>query len=156
MVVMAIPIFTSTETGKSAGDSVADRTEYYTTAKNLLTSGADAMERLMTAYKVSLKMFLQSTKLPLHPHKYMLDCDSKICVGKRSWATKNRLSITALSKALAKQKPLTPWVGCPLVDTIHEHAFTSTHLHIHPPTKSNFCINFYGFGTQFINTSNVG
>ena len=28
-----------------------DRTEYYTTAKNLLVSGADAMERLMTAYK---------------------------------------------------------------------------------------------------------
>ena len=54
MVVMAIPIFTSSETGKSAGDSVADRTEYYTTAKNLLTSGADAMERLMTAYKVQI------------------------------------------------------------------------------------------------------
>ena len=52
MVVMAIPIFTGTDAGKSAGDSVADRTEYYTTAKNLLTSGADAMERLMTAYKV--------------------------------------------------------------------------------------------------------
>ena len=29
----------------------SDRTEYYTTAKNLLVSGADAMERLMTAYK---------------------------------------------------------------------------------------------------------
>ncbi len=52
MVVMAIPIFTGSDAGKSAGDSVADRTEYYTTAKNLLTSGADAMERLMTAYKV--------------------------------------------------------------------------------------------------------
>ena len=52
MVVMAIPIFTGTDAGKNSGDSVADRTEYYTTAKNLLTSGADAMERLMTAYKV--------------------------------------------------------------------------------------------------------
>ena len=52
MVTMAIPIFTAQETG-SAGksDSVASRTEYYTTAKNLLVSGADAMERLMTAYK---------------------------------------------------------------------------------------------------------
>jgi hypothetical protein len=53
MIVMAIPIFTGNDAGKSAGDSVADRTEYYTTAKNLLTSGADAMERLMTAYKVN-------------------------------------------------------------------------------------------------------
>ena len=52
MVVMAIPIFTSgNETGSSVGDNIADRTEYYTTAKNLLVSGADAMERLMTAYK---------------------------------------------------------------------------------------------------------
>ena len=52
MVVMAIPIFTSQEKGSSdMGDNVASRTEYYTTAKNLLVSGADAMERLMTAYK---------------------------------------------------------------------------------------------------------
>lgn len=51
MVVMAIPIFTSQDKGSSVGDNVADRTEYYTTAKNLLVSGADAMERLMTAYK---------------------------------------------------------------------------------------------------------
>lgn len=55
MVVMAIPIFTSESSGKSNDDTVADRTEYYTTAKNLLTSGADAMERLMTAYKVDTR-----------------------------------------------------------------------------------------------------
>ena len=53
MVVMAIPIFTSKKEGSIVGDNVADRTEYYTTAKNLLVSGADAMERLMTAYKVT-------------------------------------------------------------------------------------------------------
>ena len=52
MVVMAIPIFTSKENKENVGDNVASRTEYYTTAKNLLVSGADAMERLMTAYKV--------------------------------------------------------------------------------------------------------
>ena len=51
MVSMAIPIFTSSETGGS-GSRVSDRTEYYTTAKQLLSSGADAGERLMTAYKV--------------------------------------------------------------------------------------------------------
>ena len=35
----------------SNSSNLPDRTEYYTTAKNLLVSGADAMERLMTAYK---------------------------------------------------------------------------------------------------------
>ena len=53
MVSMAIPIFTSTEVeGKGSGSRVSERTEYYTTAKQLLSSGADAGERLMTAYKV--------------------------------------------------------------------------------------------------------
>ena len=51
MISMAIPIFTSSESGGS-GSRVSDRTEYYTTAKQLLLSGADAGERLMTAYKV--------------------------------------------------------------------------------------------------------
>ena len=52
MVMISIPILTSKKTGQNVGESgISDRTEYYTTAKNLLTSGADAMERLMTAYK---------------------------------------------------------------------------------------------------------
>ena len=64
MVSMAIPIFTSSETGGS-GSRVSDRTEYYTTAKQLLSSGADAGERLMTAYKVTkyLRLFLLGTEL---------------------------------------------------------------------------------------------
>jgi len=54
MVVIAIPILTSAlaERAGDDGKSVSLRTEYYSTAKNLLTSGADAMERLLTAYKV--------------------------------------------------------------------------------------------------------
>ena len=51
MTAMAIPILTSTESG-GTGTRVAERTEYYTTASQLLKSGADAGERLMTAYKV--------------------------------------------------------------------------------------------------------
>ena len=46
----------------SVGDNIANRTEYYTTAKNLLVSGADAMERLMTAYKVNMVFFGQIKK----------------------------------------------------------------------------------------------
>ena len=52
MVAIAIPILTSKGEQMQGEGGVSDRTEYYTTAKNLLTSGADAMERLMTAYKV--------------------------------------------------------------------------------------------------------
>ena len=51
MVAIAIPILTSKGEKMQGEGGVSDRTEYYTTAKNLLTSGADAMERLMTAYK---------------------------------------------------------------------------------------------------------
>jgi len=52
MVMISIPILTSKKNSQNVGEAgISDRTEYYTTAKNLLTSGADAMERLMTAYK---------------------------------------------------------------------------------------------------------
>eukprot|EP00095_Tigriopus_kingsejongensis_P005816 maker-scaffold480_size160630-snap-gene-0.28 protein:Tk05816 transcript:maker-scaffold480_size160630-snap-gene-0.28-mRNA-1 annotation:"atp-binding cassette sub-family d member 2" len=51
MVGIAIPILTSQVAETSKFEGVSQRTEYYATAKNLLTSGADAMERLMTAYK---------------------------------------------------------------------------------------------------------
>ena len=51
MVMISIPILTSKKNAKLGESGISDRTEYYTTAKNLLTSGADAMERLMTAYK---------------------------------------------------------------------------------------------------------
>ncbi len=54
MVVISIPILTSTGEVKEGdeGNSVSTRTAYYSTAKNLMVAGADAMERLMTAYKV--------------------------------------------------------------------------------------------------------
>lgn len=52
MVMVSIPLLTSTknESGESDG-GVSDRTQYFTTAKNMLASGADAIERLMTSYK---------------------------------------------------------------------------------------------------------
>lgn len=62
MVVTAIPILTATALSQSGDEnSVSDRTEYYTTAKNLLVSGGDAMERLMTAYKVRGVHFQETT-----------------------------------------------------------------------------------------------
>ncbi|KAL7640326.1 UNVERIFIED_CONTAM: hypothetical protein RMT77_008590 [Armadillidium vulgare] len=52
MVMVSIPLLTSTknESGEDDG-GVSSRTEYFTTAKNYLQSGADAIERLMTSYK---------------------------------------------------------------------------------------------------------
>lgn len=42
-------IFFFLNTEKDSG--VSDRTQYFTTARNLLLSGADAAERLMSSYK---------------------------------------------------------------------------------------------------------
>ena len=74
MVSMAIPIFTSSETGGS-GSRVSDRTEYYTTAKQLLSSGADAGERLMTAYKVRkyFRLFLLGADMAIFFTKFVFD-----------------------------------------------------------------------------------
>ena len=54
MLTIAIPILIGVDSAdSSSGDSgVSERTQYYATAKNLMMSGADAMERLMTSYKV--------------------------------------------------------------------------------------------------------
>ena len=71
MISMAIPIFTSSESGGS-GSRVSDRTEYYTTAKQLLLSGADAGERLMTAYKVCNIFNLCINKIALNQQIFII------------------------------------------------------------------------------------
>ncbi|KDR16020.1 ATP-binding cassette sub-family D member 2 [Zootermopsis nevadensis] len=54
MIMVSLPILTSSrreEQDCSADGGVSERTQYFTTARNLLISGADAVERLMSSYK---------------------------------------------------------------------------------------------------------
>ncbi|XP_078042968.1 ATP binding cassette subfamily D [Augochlora pura] len=57
LLVIALPVLYTAVTAKSSsmtedGDGgVSERTRYLTTSKNLLSSGADAVERLMSSYK---------------------------------------------------------------------------------------------------------
>ncbi|XP_075228776.1 ATP binding cassette subfamily D [Lycorma delicatula] len=53
MVMVSLPIIMATRTsnGSSTEDGISERTQYFTTARNLLLSAADAVERLMSSYK---------------------------------------------------------------------------------------------------------
>ncbi|CAH1978055.1 unnamed protein product [Acanthoscelides obtectus] len=50
MIVVSLPILLATKP-KSKDDNVSERTHYFTTAKNLLITGSNAVERLMSSYK---------------------------------------------------------------------------------------------------------
>ena len=52
MIMISVPILTSRKVEGTGYSGISERTEYYTIAKHLLMSAGDAMERLMTAYKV--------------------------------------------------------------------------------------------------------
>lgn len=53
MIMVALPILTGrTKPGQDKDGDISERSQYMTTSKNLLTSAADAIERLMSSYKV--------------------------------------------------------------------------------------------------------
>lgn len=56
MIMVSLPILTASHMNQNnsddaSGSKVSERTQYFTTARNLLISGADAVERLMSSYK---------------------------------------------------------------------------------------------------------
>lgn len=56
MVMIAVPVMTGmtqirSEDSDEPGDDISERTQYMTTAKNMLLAGADALERLLSSYK---------------------------------------------------------------------------------------------------------
>ena len=63
--MVAWPILTNSDAESKA--SVSERTETYTTSKNLLINSADAVERIMTSFKEVRKSTLgSSSSRPLH------------------------------------------------------------------------------------------
>lgn len=57
MIMVALPILTGrTKPGQDKDGAISERSEYLTTSKNLLTSAADAIERLMSSYKVIIDL----------------------------------------------------------------------------------------------------
>lgn len=58
MIMVSLPILTTGTLSKddddpnsNTGSKVSERTQYFTTARNMLINGADAVERLMSSYK---------------------------------------------------------------------------------------------------------
>jgi len=70
MVIIAVPVMTGMKQIRSHDideptDDVSERTQYMTTAKNILIAGADALERLLSSYK-EVKLFFFIYKIMFH------------------------------------------------------------------------------------------
>jgi len=78
MVMVSIPIIFGTKGDPSEKDGgVSTRTQYFTTAKNMLVSGADAVERLMTSYKEIVELAGYTSRVG-----NMLDVFEEVAEGK--------------------------------------------------------------------------
>lgn len=91
LFVIAMPLLYTTATSKNSildnkdGDGgVSERTRYLTTSKNLLSSGADAVERLMSSYKELVALAGYTARV-----SEMLDVfkDAALCKYKRNIVT---------------------------------------------------------------------
>nr|AIN44106.1 ATP-binding cassette sub-family D member 2-like protein [Laodelphax striatellus] len=81
MVMVSLPIIMAARpvNGESdiSGDKISERTQYFTTARNLLLSGADAVERLMSSYKEIVELAGYTSRVG-----DMLDVFSDVSSGK--------------------------------------------------------------------------
>lgn len=90
LFVIAMPLLYNTATSSGSGintdgdNAVSERTRYLTTSKNLLSSGADAVERLMSSYKELVALAGYAARV-----SEMLDVfkDAALCKYKRNVVT---------------------------------------------------------------------
>lgn len=121
LFMIALPILYTSQTQFSSamqennGDGVSERTGYLTTSKNLLTSGADAAERLMSSYKelVALAGYVARVSEMLDVFR-----DAALCKYRRNVVTSGQSRGSNGNMAISVEKVIEFRDGTPIIKGI--------------------------------------